>query len=547
MGLTGTARHHKEHQRRDTSSAALGLQESLVLGQDPAALLLSSMFFQVVLFLLLSLLGPLHLIAAQLLIPFKLEEVELDLDLPQFRAYQAYKEESFLNYAIQAWNWGRQFTVSDESITAGAIPIKSFALQRTCGDASLAGGTFEATYFAGRPLLGFANNNKIFFCRLQYFLNMVMLNAFNRLSASLYKSTFNETYLIAAKSTANFVRSQLYMGQGLIASTISGSAKDQCVLDRRAQGYNNGIAIQGISLFNAVTSSTEDNALIKDLIVGSSSKTEWNSGNGILTSTTTDSSGLYILNGMMQVYDSATDIDLRNYISSYVSTQYNAVIDNAAGSGDIYASSWAGPAAQVFYGPAQTPAISTLLAGIQLPTEHNLDTQTTTLSSSLSSIGTFSSFTTSMPSVQRTPSQLSTLTRSGSPLSHTFSPSLTSDTLPSASSAKPSTSEGATGLIVGGVLGGLGFVGIVAASIFLVRRWRHSKRLAVTRLVTVYPLAPWHRTSRGGKTNPVSPGVASQETFFSRQEIYRKRNTRTEEDHTSEEPPDYESHWSGQR
>uniref|UniRef100_A0A0W0F6Y6 Glycoside hydrolase family 76 protein n=1 Tax=Moniliophthora roreri TaxID=221103 RepID=A0A0W0F6Y6_MONRR len=125
--------------------------------------------------------------------------------------------------------------------------------------------------------------------------------------------------------------------------------------------------MQGISLLKDVTSSMQDDGLINDLVVRGISNDQWHNSDGILT--TMDSSGLYISRGLLQVYNTTSNAILWNYISAYLSTQYNTTIDFVAGSGDIYAPLWSGPAANSFNGDGQTMAISVLLAGIVLANE----------------------------------------------------------------------------------------------------------------------------------------------------------------------------------
>uniref|UniRef100_A0A0W0F6Q3 Glycoside hydrolase family 76 protein n=1 Tax=Moniliophthora roreri TaxID=221103 RepID=A0A0W0F6Q3_MONRR len=269
------------------------------------------------------------------------------------RAYEAYKDEDFLNYTVEAWNWGRKFTVSEENINA--ISVKNFTLQKTCGIASMTGGTFGLNTTDDTLLDSWATGN---------FLVQVITHL---LSASLYKITSNETYLSAANSAAGFLRSYMYKNQGLVVSAISGKEEEQCRSQQDTPAYNTGIILQGISLLKSINSSTEDNGLINDIVVGESLNSQWHNSGGILT--TADVSGIYIPRGLLQTYNATSDPTLRNYISAYLSTQYNAVIDLASGPGNTYAPSWTGPAASSFDIHGQSSAISILLAGIPLANE----------------------------------------------------------------------------------------------------------------------------------------------------------------------------------
>ncbi|ESK84833.1 glycoside hydrolase family 76 protein [Moniliophthora roreri MCA 2997] len=262
------------------------------------------------------------------------------------RAYEIYGDDILLDYAVEAWNWGRRFTVSEENISVGTIPVKNFPLQKNCGTASMAGGTFAFNTTDDTQLDSWATGN------------------FLVLSASLYKITSNETYLSAANTTANFLRSHMYRDQGLIVSTLSGKQGDQCQAQQDTPPLSTGMLMQGVSLLNSITSSVDDVALINDIVVGESLNNQWNNEDGVLT--TMDPSGIYIPRGLLQVYNTTSDTSLQRYISAYLSTQYNAVIDLASGPGNIYARSWTGPSASSFNVDGQLNAISVLLAGILL-------------------------------------------------------------------------------------------------------------------------------------------------------------------------------------
>ncbi|KAK7034772.1 hypothetical protein VNI00_012179 [Paramarasmius palmivorus] len=329
------------------------------------------------------------------------------------RAYETYKDKTFLDFAIEAWNWGKAWTVSDEDTNAGAIAGKNFTLQKTCDGASLAGGTFGLNVTNDPGIDSWSTGN------------------FLVLSSSLYKMTSNETYLSAANATAKFLRKPMYLGQGSIASTLSGNETENCKMDRTAFGYNSGIVMQGLSLLNFATPSTNDDALIRDLVVGESSNLDWHSADGVLS--TTDASGIYIPRGLIQIYNSSTDTVLRDYISAYLSTQYNAVVDNAAGSGNVYGPSWTGPPASGFDAKGQSKAISALLAGIVVSNESGLTTASNVIP-----------FPTS----------------------------------PASSSAPPDSSTPKTSVasIVGSVLGGLAFVAGVTVFVVVFLRYREQRR-----------------------------------------------------------------------
>ncbi|THV06328.1 hypothetical protein K435DRAFT_626381, partial [Dendrothele bispora CBS 962.96] len=112
---------------------------------------------------------------------------------------------------------------------------------------------------------------------------------------------------------------------------------------------------------------------------------------------------------------------------------YNAVLDlSTSGGSNIYGSSWVGPLSASFDAENQTVALSMLVNAIALANDTLPSTTTSTISTS-----TFSS--------------LSTTTSKASSLS-----------------------SNKTGPIVGGVLGGLTFIALIALSmIYTYRLWRN--------------------------------------------------------------------------
>ncbi|KAJ6534570.1 hypothetical protein B0H10DRAFT_1859243, partial [Mycena sp. CBHHK59/15] len=62
------------------------------------------------------------------------------------RAYQAYKNPVFLQYANQSWQLARAYALSQDDLLAGTLSGKDFTVQATCQGLSLAGGTFGVRY-----------------------------------------------------------------------------------------------------------------------------------------------------------------------------------------------------------------------------------------------------------------------------------------------------------------------------------------------------------------------------------------------------------------
>ncbi|KAK7034753.1 hypothetical protein VNI00_012160 [Paramarasmius palmivorus] len=337
------------------------------------------------------------------------------------RAYEAYRDESFLDFAKMAWDSGRRVTISDDDVSAGVILAKDFTLQKNCRGASMAGGTFKVRFIwtdIDTRMLTEGTQSQF-----NGTSNATIDSWTTGLSAALYRITLDERFLSAANAAAKFLRDQLYQDR-LFTTSLSGREQDECLMDLNITTYENGIVMQGIALLNEVTNfTTEYNALVKDLVTTVTSKPAWHSDAGILTAQ--DVGKNYIPRGLMQVYNTSTDAVLQDYITAYLSTQYAAVAVNAAGYGDIYGSSWTGPAASHFDDRGQSEAISALLATIVVSPEDGSNTVVTTSSS--------------IPSASMTPSSTSSV---GVPI----------------------------GPIVGGTMGGLAVISILVTVVLCHRR-----------------------------------------------------------------------------
>jgi hypothetical protein len=62
-------------------------------------------------------------------------------------------------------------------------------------------------------------------------------------------------YLQAAQQSAEFLQTQLYDGQGVIASSMSGSANDSCAVGSTQFPWNSGIMIEQLAILTSITES----------------------------------------------------------------------------------------------------------------------------------------------------------------------------------------------------------------------------------------------------------------------------------------------------
>ncbi|KAJ7241810.1 hypothetical protein C8J57DRAFT_1477652 [Mycena rebaudengoi] len=58
------------------------------------------------------------------------------------RAYSAYGTQIFLDYAVQAWWYGRRYTLTLDNVNSGKTNIKNYPITKSCDGVTMAGGTF---------------------------------------------------------------------------------------------------------------------------------------------------------------------------------------------------------------------------------------------------------------------------------------------------------------------------------------------------------------------------------------------------------------------
>ncbi|KAJ7290744.1 hypothetical protein C8J57DRAFT_1276423 [Mycena rebaudengoi] len=58
------------------------------------------------------------------------------------KAYSAYGTRIFLDFAIQAWWFGRRYTLTPDNVNSGNTSVKNYPISKICKGVSMAGGTF---------------------------------------------------------------------------------------------------------------------------------------------------------------------------------------------------------------------------------------------------------------------------------------------------------------------------------------------------------------------------------------------------------------------
>ncbi|THV01181.1 hypothetical protein K435DRAFT_854037 [Dendrothele bispora CBS 962.96] len=266
------------------------------------------------------------------------------------RAYVAYQDEDFLNFAAVAWNSARQYTLSEEDVQSGTIAGKNFSISSNCQGITMAGGSFSTTDESSPDLDGPATGN------------------FLVLSALLAETTSNQTYLHAATQSKDFIHAHLYNVQNIVQHTISANREDSCkTKDQQINSWDSGLMIEGLAVLASVTQEESTKQLRDATVFSAVNNSEWQGLDGVIANGDGKTGDRFIVRGLAAAYNrSSAPSDLRNYLKSYLGVQYNAVLDLASMGTNIYGNLWLGPAASQFNADNQTDALGALLAAIPL-------------------------------------------------------------------------------------------------------------------------------------------------------------------------------------
>ncbi|KAJ7827744.1 hypothetical protein B0H13DRAFT_1917494 [Mycena leptocephala] len=281
------------------------------------------------------------------------------------KAYAAYKNPIFLQYAVDSWWFGRNRTLSQSDISAGRFSGKNYTIAKACQNATMAGGTFN--------ILNDPEDANV-------------AGVATGLSALLAEITPDPQYLQAADESANFIHSHLYNIRNIVQDYISTDLRDNCQVQSSTDPSSSGVMVEGLSILSSITNNGSTQKILSDLIAAMIPNTAWHSDNGIVTAQGIDG-GLCLLRGLSAFYmRNSTNATLRRYVGDFMlvqvdgtipgttyplisQLQFNAVTNLAtANDTNIYSGSWTGPPSAIFSGTNQNLGLSALISAIGLET-----------------------------------------------------------------------------------------------------------------------------------------------------------------------------------
>ncbi|ESK89511.1 glycoside hydrolase family 76 protein [Moniliophthora roreri MCA 2997] len=266
------------------------------------------------------------------------------------RAYKVYKDDAFLDLAVDAWSRGLVYIQDGMVNVAG----QNAMVQTHCT------ATGKTAYNTS------SHDIQLSAKQIGKFLSYVVW-----LSAELGKTTSNQTYFTYAKQAKDFILSRLYDDKAHNIQRFLST--DRCIRLKSPTLEDTAMVIEGFSILFTLQEPAIDFMILRDMVISAVSSREWHDSQGILHrvhNTGTDLPESYLLQGVLSFYGAGNvPNDFRAYIESYIGVQYNAVIHLARynTSSSLYGMNWTGPAGNGNCSfESQVAALSPLIAGIAL-------------------------------------------------------------------------------------------------------------------------------------------------------------------------------------
>ncbi|KAJ6580792.1 endo-1,6-alpha-mannosidase [Mycena capillaripes] len=266
-------------------------------------------------------------------------------------AYRAYGDTNMLSHAVDVWTHVTGYVITAAEANARKQPNKAFAIESTCGGATMAGGVFW------RPTTDDQS------------VNSITTGLYITVSAFLAEATKNVTYTSAAILSANWIKAHNINANNLVLDTVNAF---DCSTSPATWlfTYNSGKYIEGLSVLAAVTGDAQWSTLMINILNAAVKTTVWEGSDGIITegvSLTSNNDGVgfkaVFIRGLHEAWTrNPNNSALRILIHSYGDVQYNALLDLAA-NGSTYSSNWHGPP-QAFTSWGQLAALDVLTSNI---------------------------------------------------------------------------------------------------------------------------------------------------------------------------------------
>ncbi|KAK7044479.1 glycoside hydrolase family 76 protein [Favolaschia claudopus] len=264
------------------------------------------------------------------------------------KAYAAYNDPVFRNYAIQSWYFGRAYTLSASQVAAGKTSVKGMSIvNNTYTDDSTI-----ATLGTGLSAL---------------------------LAESTPDSAERTMYLTAAGDSVGFLQANLITGNSQVQDNILSGANLSCAGDSDAVTTNPGLVMEGLAVLYSITKDPGTQSLLSRILSATIPNQVWQQPDGVLTF-----GDVYLMRSLATLYERNSTPEYQDDIAQYIGVQFNAVVDLATANGtNIYSNSWPGPPSSDFYPTNQSNAIAAFIGAITVSNPPNSSTTSMPLPSSM--------------------------------------------------------------------------------------------------------------------------------------------------------------------
>ncbi|KAK7025972.1 hypothetical protein VNI00_015802 [Paramarasmius palmivorus] len=269
------------------------------------------------------------------------------------RAYMAYKDEKFLDFAVKSWEVIKQHAYLNSGVPP---PFQNLSRARSALEAHI--DCENSVDLTGGIL---------FYPKIDILASENM--RFLRLSGLLREVTGNDTYLQAAQQAADMIFSHLRTRDSLWwwQTSINMSSPCEVVIDEKTTPWNSGYAVEGLAILASVWPNETIQERLRSSIFESTRKSDWHDSRGIIATGDNQTGDLNFVRGLSTARSRLSNSsDLFTYLEGYLAVQYNAVLDLAGNQTNMYADSWIGPPTSQYSADSQVQAAEVLIAGIRL-------------------------------------------------------------------------------------------------------------------------------------------------------------------------------------
>ncbi|KZV66248.1 hypothetical protein PENSPDRAFT_655042 [Peniophora sp. CONT] len=297
---------------------------------------------------------------------------DIQWGLSAYYAYRAYQDETFYNFAKDAWERVYSYLVDTGDAQTGTQSTRSVDFKTACPSAKAIGNDSNIGAVFMYP--DTKNDTTV---------NSQTMGPFMTLGAYLYESSNHTSqYLVYANLTGQYLKHHLYNGTIMLDTANLAT----CAVDSvTAFTYNTGYALEGIAILanqNLSSLAGTDDGLgmyrdwLDTMVPQAIQFVGWTGANGIIFEENADpdnwTSGLkaVLIRGLLEARARNPTANWAPLVDDFITVQYNALLlSTAAGGNDTYSTNWLTVSNGTVDYPGSITALDVLNAAIIIPTD----------------------------------------------------------------------------------------------------------------------------------------------------------------------------------